>query len=435
MKNGFNCHHSGQLARCLLATAVALHACASMPSGREGKSARTASVRREDPEIRTVTVEGAGEDRASAMLNARREAVREAVGVYIQSQMRVDDGKISQNSIRSLSDGTISSTTILEERIDEHGVYRVKIMATVINDRIHEERLRSGETERPAVTDPASAIQSEQIRTFEAVGLLREAVRRHGFPLGMFEADASLTRFARTAEGVYASVDCNLRIDEMRWREFQRDASRCLAALGAMDSPIQWRSRPAGRRRPQLLANPPIVGDIRGIQVLAHLTPNSRPALVGPLDNVWIPSDLLAQDCAVMLLESEPETCRAYTHRGEAFEEITPAVIHAATRLPTLRLTWIDEAGNDCGSASTALQLNLSTGVLLLAQIEDGFPKRIAAGAARILEEDAISPTRPLLLAPAIGLQELHVRELSLRSIERIRVPESTVGVRATLSW
>jgi hypothetical protein len=136
-----------------------------------------------------------------------------------------------------------------------------------------------------------------------------------------------------------------------------------------------------------------------------------------------------------MFVEVEPAVCRAFTLSQAAFDEIAPAVTYAAMRQPTLRLTFLDDRNEPLGSAATTLDLNLSTGVLLLAEVDRGVPSRIRSGSARLLQDESFSATRPLQIVPAIGLRGLMVRELTLRCDAPIELPSGTVDVRAALEW
>jgi hypothetical protein len=383
---------------------------------------------------KAVVAEGVGRDRAAAIDDARVQAVRQAVGAYVMTRTRVEMNQITERTILSLSDGSILSTEILAERVDDRGEYRVRILAAVANDSVIEDLLRREGIDRPAVTDPAGNKQSTQMRTNAAAQLLRDTIRQAEYPLGLFAAGARLSNINGSSPR-FAEIECTLRVDARRWRAFVRGSSRCLAALGAMDSPVDWRSRPAGTRQPEINHRPTVVGSIRGRPVTARLSDDSHAMLPGPLDNVWVPTDPDAADRTVMFIEVEHEVCRAFTLSREAFQEIAPAVTRAATRQPTLRLTFLDEHSEPVGSTSTTLDLNLSTGVLLLAEVERGVPSRIRAGSARLLQDESFSATRPLQIVPAIGVRGLLVRELTLRCDAPIEIPDGAVDVHAGLEW
>jgi hypothetical protein len=343
--------------------------------------------------------------------------------------------EITERTILSLSDGSILSTEVLSERVDDQGDYRVRIVAAVANDKVIENLLRRDGVERPAVTDPEGSRRSQQVRTSAASELLRDTIRQVGYPLGLFSVSARMSSATRSASHFESQVECTLRIDELRWQAFRRGSSRCLAALGKMDSPVDWRSRTAGTRELELRRRPPVVGRLMGQPLMAQLSDASHAQLPGPLDNVWVATDPDAADRTVMFIEVEPEVCRAFTLSREAFDEFAPAVTHAATRQPTLRLTFLDDRNTPLGSIATTLDLNLSTGVLLLAEAENGVPSRIRSGAARLLQDESFSATRPLQIVPAIGVRGLLVRELTLRCDTPLPVPDGTADVRASLEW
>lgn len=80
-----------------------------------------------------------GEDlaraRDEALRDARRRAVEQAVGTFIQAQTMVENFEIIEDSILSQADGYVTSEQILSERRDGN-LYRVRIQAEVDHLRI-----------------------------------------------------------------------------------------------------------------------------------------------------------------------------------------------------------------------------------------------------------------------------------------------------------
>jgi hypothetical protein len=71
------------------------------------------------------------ETRSIALNNAKRAAVEQVAGAYVQSRSSVNDFVIAQDKIYSSSSGNISTYTILAEGINDFGAYEVEIEANV----------------------------------------------------------------------------------------------------------------------------------------------------------------------------------------------------------------------------------------------------------------------------------------------------------------
>jgi len=69
--------------------------------------------------------------RSIALNNAKRAAVEQVAGAFVQSRSTVNDFVIAQDKIYSSSSGNISTYTILAEGINDFGAYEVEIEANV----------------------------------------------------------------------------------------------------------------------------------------------------------------------------------------------------------------------------------------------------------------------------------------------------------------
>ena len=81
-----------------------------------------------------------------------------------------------------------------------------------------------------------------------------------------------------------------------------------------------------------------------------------------------------------------------------------------------LRIDLVDDSGTSRWTHRTPVSLNVSTGVLLLAETGLGMPHQLAAGKGRSVAADGFAPARPLQIVPAIGWQDVLVREIVLRT-------------------
>jgi len=90
-------------------------------------------------EAKTVTAKGISdivegkkaETRSIALNNAKRAAVEQVAGAFVQSRSTVNDFVIAQDKIYSSSSGNISTYTILTEGVNDFGAYEVEIEADV----------------------------------------------------------------------------------------------------------------------------------------------------------------------------------------------------------------------------------------------------------------------------------------------------------------
>lgn len=363
-----------------------------------------------------VVSEGAGETHAEALTAARLEAVRMAIGTTVVSRTELRNGELVENRALSLSDGYIARSIVLREWQDSSNRYHVQLHAVVVDSPLSELELRRNNTPNPAILDTEGARDTQLIRTQEATALLADTLEQSSFPLGIFEVDPTGSTIRRNRDGGTIVIECALRVDRSRWNAVLRRMSRCLAALGAMDSPVRWRSRSIGGRIADLMGRSAVVGQFLGSPLTAHLTSQSAPLQPGPLDNVPVPFDASAPGRTVMFMETEPEICRAFTLESAAFDVIAPRITLAGSRRPMLRIDLVDDSGTSRWTHRTPVSLNVSTGVLLLAETGLGMPHQLAAGKGRSVAADGFAPARPLQIVPAIGWQDVLVREIVLRT-------------------
>jgi len=83
-----------------------------------------------DSQTRAVEVSGAGVDVDSAKKDACREAVRQVVGAYVNSETRTENDELIEDKVISLSSGLVEKMETLKESKDD-GLVRVRISATV----------------------------------------------------------------------------------------------------------------------------------------------------------------------------------------------------------------------------------------------------------------------------------------------------------------
>ena len=389
------------------------------------------------PSSVAVRAEGVGTTRAEALADAQRAAVRSAIGTFIVSRTTVQDDELIEDKSLSLTDGYVAQTKLLREWTEMDGSFRVHILAVVVNDSISERKLREENIPKPVTIDASGAQETRSARTRDATDLLVDSMQQSNFPLGMFELDPSESIVRAAADGTHIAFACTVRVDHARWNAFLSRLRRCLPALGSMDAMVGWKPRSIGGRLADLTKRPVAVGNVQGQPLLARLTGHSNPTQPGPLDNVLVSIDPDSRDRTVMFVECEDEQCRAFTLQHEAYAAVAPRVTSAAARRPHLRIVLIDENQRELAVHRTSLDLNLSTGVLLLAEVRGGVPCMLRAGRGRSVDQAGFAPTRPLQLVPAIGIQDLLVRELRLEG--EFTSPHAHAGaasaVKVELEW
>jgi hypothetical protein len=83
-----------------------------------------------DSKLKVVEVSGAGADIEGAKKDACREAVRQVVGAYVNSQTRTENDELIEDKVISLSSGFVETIETLKES-QADGLTRVRIRATV----------------------------------------------------------------------------------------------------------------------------------------------------------------------------------------------------------------------------------------------------------------------------------------------------------------
>jgi|LSQX01.2.fsa_nt_gb hypothetical protein len=84
-----------------------------------------------------ILVGGAGLDEESAMNNAYQNAVKQAVGMYIDAETLVNNDEVVKDKILTHSRGIIDKVDVVSSS-DDNGIYRVEILAHVIKKELEE---------------------------------------------------------------------------------------------------------------------------------------------------------------------------------------------------------------------------------------------------------------------------------------------------------
>ena len=81
-------------------------------------------------EAREVTVEGVGTDRESALRDARRLAVEQVVGTFVDSRTLTNNFMVELDKIYTKSSGFVGKIDVLSEGFS-NGVYKVRAVINV----------------------------------------------------------------------------------------------------------------------------------------------------------------------------------------------------------------------------------------------------------------------------------------------------------------
>ena len=106
-------------------------------------------------EAKEVTVDGVGMDRESALKDARRNAVEEVIGVFVDSRTLTQNSIVELDTIYVKSSGFIGKVEILSEGMD-NGLY--KIRATINVDQNPNPELLKQVQAVVALNDPRIAV-------------------------------------------------------------------------------------------------------------------------------------------------------------------------------------------------------------------------------------------------------------------------------------
>jgi hypothetical protein len=110
----------------------------------------------------TITVEGVGfvtgdntaAARDMAIADARLRAVEQAFGVAVDARTALHKSLLIDDTMLTRTQGAVIQIRILEEGMDEHGLYRVKLEANVDQDTMREELFAVAGEKRVLIVSP-----------------------------------------------------------------------------------------------------------------------------------------------------------------------------------------------------------------------------------------------------------------------------------------
>ena len=201
------------------------------------KAAQSAAQCDEDTGMLSVVSEGIGPDVEAAKLDAYRNAVRQAVGTYVDATTIVANDKLITDEIIVLSGAFISKAEVLTGSITKDGPFtRLRIKAEVETGKIltalHKRNVKT--TSETVVIDTDSIIaelSTKEDRLRSAEKLLEKLF--DGYPQKCFRASIVGAPKPTKQEGDNVELLCRVRIetDVKAWSEFSRALREVLRAI------------------------------------------------------------------------------------------------------------------------------------------------------------------------------------------------------------
>lgn len=123
-----------------------------------------------------VTVIGEGGDKGTAINDAKRNAVENAIGTYLKSHSIVDNGQLAMDKIYTHTAGFVRSVEIISEEFSD-GVYRIKARVDVsekIEDAVAKDFAAVADMNNPRIVirlrgiENGGSIQEQYLRECEA---------------------------------------------------------------------------------------------------------------------------------------------------------------------------------------------------------------------------------------------------------------------------
>lgn len=177
-----------------------------------------------------VIAEGAGVSAEEALNDAFRNAVRQVVGVYVDSETLVKNERMVDD-VLTYSNGFVSSYHVVEES-HYRGLHRRKIMAVVerspLMKRLRENKIVDYDLDGKGLL---AETRTRQEAKRNATGLLQRALE--GFPANVLQAEVLETPKVAFDSENHAQVSCQVRVsvDPERYAAFRKQLMKVLDKL------------------------------------------------------------------------------------------------------------------------------------------------------------------------------------------------------------
>ena len=175
----------------------------------------------------SVVATGIGKDQDTALKNALRSAVEQAVGVLIDAETRINNDKVISDKILTFSAGFVESYELIGEPVLEGGLVSVRIAAKVKRIELKEELQRAAWGSRYQVSGAFIAAQVKSRQLMQDNG-----IARLGKMLEDYHASTTtMTGHEYDINTRKLRVDIAIKIDPKKFYEFGNEVSELLQTI------------------------------------------------------------------------------------------------------------------------------------------------------------------------------------------------------------
>jgi len=188
----------------------------------------TVAQNRDTGDTISVVATGVGKDQETALKNALRAAVEQAVGVLVDAETLVANDKLLSDQIRTYSAGFVKSHTQIGEPRTEDGMIFVRISAEVKRTDLRDKLERVGIIKIAVNPDKLrfEIFTKEKAKT-EGIDMLLDLLE--DFPLNIYDISGDLRYDAGTRKVV---VDVDVKINMQKYAAFEKEFFEMISSLG-----------------------------------------------------------------------------------------------------------------------------------------------------------------------------------------------------------
>ena len=191
---------------------------------------RETTAQRESDTI-SVVVDGYGKDIDSALQNALRAAVQQAVGTLVSAETLVENDDVVKDKILSFSGGFIKTHRQLGEPKTENGITSVRIAAEVKRNDLNE-KLQSAGVVKIAVNPDRLRFEIQKAKINEqsrndGIEMLQDILEE--FPLNVYDISGDFRYDEGTRKIV---VDVEIKVNAKKYATFEKEFTDLTAKLG-----------------------------------------------------------------------------------------------------------------------------------------------------------------------------------------------------------
>jgi len=179
----------------------------------------------------SVVVTGIGQDGESALQNALRAAVQQAVGVLVSAETLVENDEVIRDRILSFSGGFVQTYRQIGEPTTEGGLVSIRIAAEVrrndLRDRLQREGVIRIAVNPDRVRFEIIAAQTRAMAQADGIEMLLDLLE--GFPLNVYDISGDLAYHESTGS---IGVDVEIRVNMQKYAAFEREFAALITQVG-----------------------------------------------------------------------------------------------------------------------------------------------------------------------------------------------------------